>query len=543
MLIKGKHSEVNSTKSMDGEAAGVDNPNQSFRYLSLDPVSANGTTFISATDPEGIRDALEALGKAMVESSDTATEQSTIPTVYTYWGQFIDHDITAGTDRPSNNAASNNGFNLLSTDIFKADFVPQHPTDVEKKIFNLRLPELDLDSVYGGGPEDFETIQEGIFADDKLRLKIGQNVISGFGVTPNPDLPDAMMRDLPRKPDRKARIGDDRNDENTIVAQFHTGWLRFHNAVADVVEADPNIAPGDRYAHTKQLVTWTYQWLVVNDYLKTICKDGIVDEMLYADSTFFDQSTRFMPLEFSVAGFRFGHSMIRAEYDFNENFSPAPFNLLFTFTGLNGNLGGNDQLPNNWIIDWARFTNKHSHDERHFARRIDTNISMSMANLPSEGPADNTAEAMRLAEVEKMLAIRNLWRGYLLSLPTGEHVANFLGVTPLSPSELASGLDSSPVDPTAGIAAKAALESGPLAGYTPLWFYILKEAEIQTNGNCLGEVGSRIVAGTIIGLLKKDMNSYLNAPGGWNPSQGVKLANGKPITRIGDVFKFAGVAV
>ncbi len=541
MIITGSHSGVGTVgmQENDGGAAGVDNPNQSFNYLSIDPNAPDPEAFLPTENLLFTRQVLVELGEAMIESSDHDTPASTIPPAYTYWGQFIDHDITAGTDRPSNSGTggNGNGFNLLGTDIFEGDFAPQDPKEVQQKIFNLRLPELDLDSVYGGGPEDFETIQVGIFAEDKLRLKVGENHDRFPGATPNDHLPDPLKRDLPRGEHRRAKIADDRNDENTIVAQFHTAMLRFHNAVADEIEKDESIAPGDRYARTRQLVTWTYQWLVVNDYLKTICMDGIVDDLVYANETFFDTNGRFMPLEFSVAGFRFGHSMIRSAYDFNQNFPNAFFNNLFTFTGLKGDMLGSPTLPNNWIIDWSRFTDKHSAAEMHFARRIDTNLSFGMTMIPGDVDPE-TGKQKRLNQltvIEKQLAVRNLLRGYLLSIPTGEHVARHFGLTPLTPSQLADGLPPN-------TAAKQSLETGVLSGKTPLWYYILKEAEVQTDGNCLGEVGSHVVAGTLIGLLKKDANSYLNAPGGWTPNQGMRLSNGKPIVRIHDLFTCAGVA-
>lgn len=541
MIIKGSHSGVSQlqTAGDNGGAAGVDNPNQTFNYLSIDPDAPASDAFLPTEDPLFIRQVLVELGEAMIESSDSDTPESTIPTVYTYWGQFIDHDITAGTDRPSNSGtgSNGNGFNLLGTDIFESDFTPQDPNEVRQKIFNLRLPELDLDSLYGGGPEDFETIQVGIFDEDKLHLNIGENSEHFPDATPNPHLPDSLHRDLPRGKHRRAKIADDRNDENTIVAQFHTGMLRFHNAVADMVEADSSIAPGDRFAHTRQLVTWTYQWLVVNDYLKTICMDGVVDDLVFDDATFFDVNGRFMPLEFSVAGFRFGHSMIRAAYDFNGNFPNAFFNNLFTFTGLKGDMLGSPTLPNNWIIDWSRFTDKHAPEKMRFTRRIDTNLSLGMTMVPGDVDAETGKQKSlnQLTIIEKRLAVRNLLRGYLLSIPTGEHVARHFGLTPLTPFQLAEGLPNN-------TASKQSLQTGVLRGKTPLWYYILKEAEIQTNGNCLGEVGSHIVAGTLIGLLKKDSNSYMNVPGGWTPAQGLHLPNGKPVVRIHDLFTFAGVA-
>lgn len=158
------------------------------------------------------------------------------------------------------------------------------------------------------------------------------------------------MRDLPRN-DRIAVIGDSRNDENLIVAQFHIAFLRFHNAVVDWVRKnEPENANDNKnlFVRAQNLVRWHYQWLVVNDFLKTLTANGTVDSILSDGLQFYDlrNGNLFMPLEFSVAAYRFGHSMVRAAYDYNRNFTDRPgaladatFELLFSFTGR-GDLGG-----------------------------------------------------------------------------------------------------------------------------------------------------------------------------------------------------------
>src|SRR5262249_2137702 len=199
------------------------------------------------------------------------------------------------------------------------------------------------------------------------------------------------QRDNPSKR-TLAWIGDSRNDENLIIAQFHLAFLRFHNAVVDRITADDN-APrsgfgGGRRRHdavvferARQLVRWHYQWLVVHDYLKTVTLPGIVDKVLLSGPKHYKPRNfqLFTPLEFSVAAYRFGHSMVRAGYDHNRNFGQrlpgqgegapvapfASFDLLFLFTGegfqrsggtINRNpFLGAPTLPFNWIIEWDRF--------------------------------------------------------------------------------------------------------------------------------------------------------------------------------------------
>ncbi len=94
-------------------------------------------------------------------------------------------------------------------------------------------------------------------------------------------------------------------------------------------------------------------------------------------------------------------------------------------------------------------------------------------------------------EAYRSLAVRDLLRGESTALPSGEAVAGLLGVP--------------------------ALTGGGWPGGTPLWFYILKEAEQTTGGNGLGPVGGRIVAEVLIGLLRADPASYLALEPDWTP--------------------------
>jgi hypothetical protein len=253
-----------------------------------------------------------------------------------------------------------------------------------------------------------------------------------------------------------------------------------------------------------------------------------------------------MPLEFSVAAYRFGHTMVRAAYDHNRNFGRkapgqtadpligfASFDLLFAFTG-NGNPpfpvpGTTDTLPFNWIIEWDRFVDKGSSVPDHFARKIDTRLAPPLKTMVNEG---NDVTDVDIKAILKGLARRNLLRGYLLSIPTGQSVAQCLGIQPLSEDELKQGNSDT---------LNQVLTDNGFLQQTPLWYYVLKEAEVRANGNALGELGSRIVCETIIGQLHHDSESYLKQDGGWHPGHGVKMPDGDPIVTIGDFIRFAGI--
>ena len=74
---------------------------------------------------------------------------------------------------------------------------------------------------------------------------------------------------------------------------------------------------------------------------------------------------------------------------------------------------------------------------------------------------------------------------------------------------------------------------------TPLWFYILAEAE-KGGGNRLGEVGSFLVASTFVGVLLADPDSALSR--GFDPSQSpLRMADNSPINSIAKWMRFASV--
>jgi hypothetical protein len=537
-----------------GQAVGEITFSTPFGYL-FPQLEDEPAAHLPADDPVATVSALKALGAAMIEDNPPpAAGNSTIPGVYTYWGQFIDHDLTANTDRVAD-----------ASDITKPDLAPSPPADVVKNLRNLRQPTLNLDSVYGDGPTldpAKPTRAASFYEGVKLKIgtvatesKPGRPAIPGLRIPPDDDL----RRDLPRE-DKKAQIADARNDENLIVAQFHLAFLRFHNAVVEWVERHDRDCRTNRaklFRRARRLVRFHYQWLTANDFLRTVALPGVADKLLLGGPKHYKprRGKPYMPLEFSVAAYRFGHSMVRAGYDFNRNFGKrlpgqgggqplipfASFDLLFLFTGegfargpnntvVSSPFGGDtDVLPFNWIIEWDRFVNKVDSDATHFARKIDTRLAPPLDDIVNQGNGVSDADVKALL---KRLAARNLLRGYQLSIPTGQSVAAALGVEPLTAAELQQGN---------GAALNQALADGGFLERTPLWYYVLKEAEVRANGNSLGEVGSRIVCETIIGSLQHDPKSYLNWNGGWNPSKGVKLPGGDPIVTIADLFRFAGI--
>jgi hypothetical protein len=485
-------------------------------------------------DPAAVVASLKALGTAMVEQQgDPAGADSTIPPIYTYWGQFVDHDLTANTDR-------NNDISI--TDL---PFEPLQPEQVVEDLRNLRDPRLNLDSVYGNGPAFSGQADQVPYDGDRLHLgETADNPNTVPGASPDDDLP---------RVDRKAQVGDGRNDENLVVAQLHVAFLKFHNAVLEWFENNPDspVTGDGSFERARQITRWHYQFVTVHDFLTTIADPAVVRDVL--DGAVVPRITAanvFMPLEFSVAAFRFGHSMVRGAYDWNVNFGveantlpSSPFEFLFLFTG-NGGFGGDVTLPENWPAQFERLTGAEAQPggqpegtPTRFARKIDTHIAPPLAALFNEA---NGETSDRIRRILKRLAVRNLLRGYRLSIPTGQAVARSLGIQPLARDQLLNPVAPPPGGffPAPPSAVDDALVDGGFLEQTPLWFYVLREAEILGEGNRLGPVGSRIVAETIIGQLLADPDSFINQT--WNPSQGVTTGAGARVDSIITFLQFAG---
>lgn len=439
-------------------------------------------------------EALAALGRAMV--NEPSSNNGPIPAAYTYFGQFIDHDITKTSFDFSLRPAD--GSDLIEGPAL----TPLSPEQVTALVFNDRSFALDLDSVYGGDAKD-TILPNG-------RFRIGQLSLSGFNPIPTVE----RTHDLPRRNpdpgnpalDRAALIGDPRNDENLLVAQTHVAFLRSHNLLVD---------RGLSFGQARRAMRRRYQWAVLHDFLPRVCDPSVIQEVLADGPRIFKPATAadmVMPVEFSAAAYRFGHSMIREAYDHNATFGPPPapfpatFNLLFTFTALSGDLSpapGPSQafptLPDNWTIDWRRFFGTVADPASlNPARLIDTHLMPELTKLPDD--VGKPLEGMMA-----VLAARNLRRGYLLGLPTGQAAAAAAGVAPLARQVLADAV---------APAERAAVEAAGLLDRTPLWFYILAEAgnAAGPRGRHLGPLGSRIVAETLWNCARFAADSVIAEP-------------------------------
>jgi len=415
-------------------------------------------------------------------------EDKDITAAYTYLGQFIDHDLTFDPTSRLRESLDREQISRL------ADF---------------RTPRFDLDNLYGRGPDD----QPYMYHPDRIRMLLGE-LLSG-----NRD--DLHAVDVPRGPSGRALIGDPRNDENRIVSQLHAIFLRFHNQVADYLARPDQLGTEVSFNEVRKRVRWHYQWVIVNDFLPTVIEQPTFDRV-FGDRhnpvpglRQLRSGLRLMPVEFSVAAYRFGHSMVRPRYQLNTAIERPIFSKL---RGDTADLGGFRPIPSGWAIDWQFFIDLGSgatsgakallvgstpRGPQH-AYKIDTSLARPLGDLPD-----------RITLPPPMLAFRNLERGNTFGLPSGQDVARALGVDPIPDDKLMIGRATANADqrPLVDIA------SG-FAGKAPLWTYILSEAQVMSWKNAesipednrpikLGPVGSRIIADVFAALLIGDRTSYL----------------------------------
>ncbi|MGH8882365.1 MAG: peroxidase family protein, partial [Stackebrandtia sp.] len=384
-----------------------------------------------------------------------------------FLGQFIDHDFTFDETSPLG--------------------VPVNPEQSR----NTRNPTLSLDSVYGGGPT--ATPQ---FYDPADRTKF--RVESG-----------GLFEDVPRMANNVAVIADPRNDENIMISGLQAAFLLFHNRVVDQLRSQ-GVPPNQVFNEARRLVTWHYQWIVVNEFLRQICTFGIVQDVLTHGRRHYRPAAgqHFMPVEFQGAVYRMGHSMVRPSYRANRTGNPGgpPESGAPQFFGFIFDPRGDGQADpvdlrgftraRRRFIGWETFFNFGGTQAQHVRpnKRLDTKISTPLFNLP--------LPTIPGGDPPTSLPVRNLLRHLTWGIPSGQAIAGVMGQPPLGPEVFPE-----------------------LAGYgvglernTPLWYYILRESAIINGGQHMGGVGARLAAEVFIGQLQLDPTSYLSVQPNWRPT-------------------------
>ncbi|MBP5975603.1 heme peroxidase [Brasilonema sp. CT11] len=514
-----------------------------------------------------------------VKDGPDPEENLWVPAGYTYFGQFIDHDLTF-----------DNTSSLNPADAGQQDRLPS----------NLRTPRFDLDSLYGDGPD----AQPFLYAEDGASL-----LFKDSHENQSQTCYEQATQDLLRSPNGRAIIGDKRNDENSIISQIHLAFVKYHNAVVQKLKKDdPQLTGTALFNQARNEVRWTYQKLVIEDFLPRIVKAEVLADLknattreqrqkLYALYT--KEKRTNLPREFVVAAYRFGHSGVRTGYRLNRETRLSIFPPSDDPKPDDDSLLGFEPLPKAHVIDdWGRFfpntqpgvfptenrdkaadETVHTEVRLQLAYKIDPTLVDPLGVLPPPvlptsatvgglvKEVEDTISPDKLPDTEvnpprPSLALLNLLRGNTYKVQGGQAIANVLKknsfpVKILEPKYLSTR---KAVDGKKGFFKFEEIDS-TLQKDTPLWFYILAEAQASVvdaikldkdgtfneeqllNGGGaktqLGWVGGRIVAEVFYGLLDSDSESYFNAaPEHWKPMLG---GNGEVI--FANLLKFAGLII
>lgn len=402
----------------------------------------------------------------------------------TFLGQFLDHDMT-----------------LDITSSLEQQVDPE-------MIENFRIPTYGLDSVYGSGPGGSPHLyDQGVDSGMTTLLtepNVGSESFTRDGV---------QKWDLPRNSQGTPLMGDPRNDENLVLSQLQVAFLRFHNAMVQHVKDEFGLThPAEVFGEAQRLVRWHYQWIILHEFLPKTVGQAMVDDILQNGRKFYKwRNAPYIPVEFSVAAYRFGHSQVRPSYrvnfgaDDDHQFFALLFNDNLAVSPVADDMRGGTRMPNRFI-DWQTFFDFGDGRQRH-NKRIDTRISTVLFDLPGVPGGE-----------PQSLAQRNLLRHLTFKVPSGQRVAALMGLAPLPESALED------------------LRPFNLHKRTPLWFYCLREADEMGDGKRMGPVGGRIIGEVMIGLLQGDSTSYLKQSPDWTPTHGSN--DGFTIV---DLLKVAGV--
>lgn len=363
------------------------------------------------------------------------------------------------------------------------------PRESVEDLRNSRVPRLDLECLYGDGPIGTPFLYD---TKDPEKLLLGANAAG------------QPAYDLPRNHQGTALVGDPRNDVHLAISQLHVAFLRFHNRLVEWVR-EQGIPEVEVFDEARRLATWHYEWIVAHEFLHLTVGEELVSDIEENGARFYEPGEEpAIPIEFADAAYRFGHSQITPTYRLNDTSGDV--------TIFPSCLGGRPVTPE-MIVDWSWFFDIPGEHAPQPSRKIVTSLTHALIDLPEQ-----IVGHTQIPE-HHSLASRDLQRGAALGLPSGEAVARRMGVESLTEEE-------------------CALYASGWVGETPLWYYVLKEAEVHAGGERLGKVGGRIVAEVLLGLLEADPSSYKAEPG-WRP---VLPASQSGTFTMADLLLFAEAA-
>ena len=470
-----------------------------------------------------------------------------VPAGIAFFGQFVDHEITFDP----------------TSDLGKR-------TD-PAALRNFKTPALDLDSVYGAGPEAHPYLYDDR-DDAKLYLPTNPEDPGAPGDESRPRALRFGAGDVQRNDQNVAVTNDPRNDENLVLSQLLLAFVKLHNRVVDYLrsgagshlwegEPEPDDTAAVREEATR-VVRWHYQWLVVEEFLPRVCDGSVLDAVAAGDRRVVEAPDTgvSIPVEFAGAAYRYGHSQIRDSYRVNDRHGAVPFfptpddedgheigdggmpdvadlpvdvgdesieamekpeglaEMMGSDTGEESDdsdeaedeplsLAGFGAVREDLVVDWRHFF---AYDSD--GRSADDPGTTVQPARTVDAKLPPSLFFLPFIEEEGVtsLAARNLLRGRTFGLPSGQAVAAKLGTRALSNEALPMGDGRSYADVLRELGRGVDDEA-------PLWLYILCEADAQEDGARLGAVGSRLVAEVITGLARAAESTYLDAED-WRPS-------------------------
>jgi hypothetical protein len=346
-----------------------------------------------------------------------------------------------------------------------ADRSPVTHHDDANLIRNMRSARLNLEALYGEGPVGNPYMYS---RADPSKLLLG---VSG---------------DLPRNSEGIALVGDPRQDVHGLMSQMQVRMINAHNVLVDRLRED-GVASDSLFEEAQRALRWHYQWAVLFDFLPVVIGRERLEQLLGEGPRFFRPDTAgpvSIPFEFADAAYRFGHSQVRESFQLVLG---GPELSLFP------DLLGFRPVPPSRVVDWTLLFDVPGRAPAQRGRPIDGCLAASLVQLPTDitGAVDDSDYSS--------LAVRDLQRGSATGLPSGEAVAALIEVAPLSRAEV-------------GLAAFG------WSGETPLWCYVVKEAEVREEGERLGPVGSLIVGEVLLGIIDGDPESFRSVDASWTPS-------------------------
>jgi len=333
------------------------------------------------------------------------------------------------------------------------------------ELHNARSPQLNLECLYGDGPTGHPFLYQ---RDDPAKFLLGSD-----------------GADVQRNAESIAVIGDPRNDSHMLMSQLHLAMLKAHNTFVDEVRGT-GVANNRVFDQAAKQLRWHYQWIVLNEFLPALVGQTLADLVLREGPRWFRPAHGgFIPLEFADAAYRYGHSQIRHRYQLNLQTDPVP---------LFPDLLGFRAVPGERAVDWTLFFDAPGATTAQRSKKIDGKLVRALIEMPVAVTGE--------CEIDDYhsLAVRDLQRGQGVGLPSGEAVASHMGLAPLTAEQV-------------GIA------STGWQGETPLWYYILREADACTGGHRLGPVGGRIVTEVLVGLVDGDATSFRQNSSDWRPQK------------------------